>query len=298
MSLPPLYKFLGVEGAKLTLASRTFKHAKPSDFNDTEDLTAESIFPEGTETALKLIAENFVDVLMKHLHDPPTCASPMKEKLALIQHALRQNPHAAELLKADLTGENAKPIYDVNYMRERSVASIAEINEFMQGYRILCVSIHNTSERMWCRYADGHQGVALRIQPNTKKDSKFQLFSPIVYRERRPPLYESVIDFLSDGLFGNRDRYMRSLLDKIVYAKTLEWEYEGEYRLAIPTRQGEEEWNTLSFHPEEITELYLGLAMERKISNEVERQAREMNPGISVFRARRNECGQLDFDQT
>ena len=39
MTLPPLYKYLNVQGAKLTLGNRTFRHAKPSDFNDIEDMT-------------------------------------------------------------------------------------------------------------------------------------------------------------------------------------------------------------------------------------------------------------------
>jgi hypothetical protein len=47
MALPPLYKYLSVEGAKKTLGTNTFRHAKPSSFNDTEDLTVSSIFPEG-----------------------------------------------------------------------------------------------------------------------------------------------------------------------------------------------------------------------------------------------------------
>jgi hypothetical protein len=33
MALPPLYKYLDVQGAKLTLGNRTFKHAKPSTFS-------------------------------------------------------------------------------------------------------------------------------------------------------------------------------------------------------------------------------------------------------------------------
>jgi hypothetical protein len=45
-TLPPLYKYLDFKGALLTLANKTFKHAKPSDFNDTEDLTLQSLFPE------------------------------------------------------------------------------------------------------------------------------------------------------------------------------------------------------------------------------------------------------------
>jgi hypothetical protein len=44
----------------------------------------------------------------------------------------------------------------------------------------------------------------------------------------------------------------------------LEWAHENEYRLDIPLRQNEEPWNTLPYHPEEIVELSLGLAMEKR----------------------------------
>jgi len=64
MSLPPLYKYLDVQGARRTLTNRTFRHAKPSTFNDTEDLTIRSIFPEDEETALEQLKHGFVDVLM------------------------------------------------------------------------------------------------------------------------------------------------------------------------------------------------------------------------------------------
>ena len=57
MTLPPLYKYLDIQGAKLTLGNKTFKHAKPSDFNDVEDLTIRSIFPEETDLALKRLED-------------------------------------------------------------------------------------------------------------------------------------------------------------------------------------------------------------------------------------------------
>lgn len=41
MALPPLYKYLDVKGAKLTLGNDTFRHAKPSDFNDVEDMAVQ-----------------------------------------------------------------------------------------------------------------------------------------------------------------------------------------------------------------------------------------------------------------
>ncbi len=105
MALPPLYKYLDVRGAKLTLGSRTFKHSKPSDFNDTEDLTVQSIFSEDTEAVLKKHTNVFTDVILQHLNDPPTCGSPLKEELALIQQVYRTNPKAAEIVKAELIKE-------------------------------------------------------------------------------------------------------------------------------------------------------------------------------------------------
>src|ERR1700722_7422643 len=149
MVLPPLYKYPNVQGAKLTLGNRTFRHAKPSDFNDIEDMTVQSIFPEETEVALKHLSEGFTDVVLAHLNDPPTCASPMREKLALIQQAYRNNPMAAELVKAELAKPDAKPLFDVEHMRTRAVVHVKDINDLMQEWRVLCVTTNNHSEKMW-----------------------------------------------------------------------------------------------------------------------------------------------------
>src|SRR6267154_5441892 len=147
MALPPVYKYLGVQGAKLTLVNRTFKHAKPSDFNDTEDLTIQSIFPEETEAVLDRLKRGFTDVILQHLDDVPTCSSPMKEKLAIIQHIYRNNPSAAVEIYAELTKEGRKPIYDLDHMRALSETFLKNINELMQGYRVLCVTFTKTPKR-------------------------------------------------------------------------------------------------------------------------------------------------------
>jgi len=294
MSLPPLYKYLDVSGAKLTLGNRTFKHAKPSDFNDTEDLVIQSIFAEDTEEALKKIAVGFTDVILRHLDEEPTCSSPMKEKIRVIQKGYRANQGVAELVRAEHCG---KRIYDVEYQRDRAQVYIAEINEFMQGYRVLCVSTHKDSERMWTEYAEKHKGVSLRIQPNLAKDSKFQLFRPVVYREKRPPLYEDTLDFIAGALFGDYEAQIKEIVERIIYTKTLDWQHEGEYRLAIPIRKDEGPWTTLPYHPEEITELYLGIEMEKSDIEDIVGKARIVNRDIAIFRAKRDGGGTLVFDQ-
>lgn len=287
MSLPPLYKYLDVQGAKLTLGNRTFKHAKPSDFNDIEDLTIQSIFPEEIEIALKKLSNSFTDVIVKHLNDPPTCHPPLREKLALIQQVYRTNPDALELLKA-VSKEGGAPLYDVEHMRELAKKFVKEINEFMQDYRILCVTIHKNSELMWSRYAENHKGIALRVEPNIAVDSKFQLFRRVEYRENRPALYDDTLDFIADSLFGDQEARRSAILDKIAYSKTLLWQHEGEYRLAIPLGEGEQPWNTLNYHPEEVTELYLGLGMTKEDKDEIVSVAQALNPAIAIFQMSRD----------
>ena len=123
MALPPLCKYLGVQGAKLTLGNRSFKHSKPSDFDDTEDLTIRGIFPEETEVALTELSCGFTDVILQHFDEIPACRSPMKEKVAIIQHVYRTNPNAAHGVKAAMAKEGRNSVYDVEYMRARKRSS-------------------------------------------------------------------------------------------------------------------------------------------------------------------------------
>jgi Protein of unknown function (DUF2971) len=176
----------------------------------------------------------------------------------------------------------AGQIFTVEDWRTRSKDLIVEMNKFMQDYRVLCVTIHKDSEEMWSVYAQNHTGIALRIDPNVAKDSKFQRFLPVRYRASRPSLYDETLDFIEGALFGDQEATKRAMLDKIIYSKTLKWEHEGEYRLVIPLRPGET-WNTMPYHPEEITELYLGRSMSKESKDEIIGSARAVNPDIAIF---------------
>ena len=297
MTLPPLYKYLDIQGAKLTLGNGTFRFSKPSDFNDLEDLTVQSIFPEETEAALAKLSNGFTDVILQHLNDQPTCGSPRREMVELIQYAFRNNPEAAEVAKVELSKDDGKPIYDVDHIRERANEFIKWINEFMQDYRVFCVTIHKDSEKMWSVYAETHKGIVLRIQPNVAKNSKFQHFRPVEYREKRPPLYEDTLDFIAGSLFGDQEARIKEIMEKIVYSKTLPWRHEDEYRLAIPLLAGDPPWNTLKYHPEEVTELYLGYAMTQEDKKEIVSKAKALNPAIKIFQAGRLADTKLTFDR-
>src|SRR5258707_1322369 len=252
------------------------------------DYDFHQLSPEETEVALMRLSEGFTDVILAHLDDPPACASPMREKLALIQQAYRNNPKASELVKAELAKADAKPLYDVEHMRGRAQTHIKEINDFMQRWRVLCVTTNKDSERMWSEYAENHKGIVLRIEPNVAKDSHFQCFQPVIYRDKRPPFYDDTMEFIVDGLFGDQEARIRAIMEKIIYAKTLKWQHECEYRLAIPLGQDEEPFDTLPYHPEEITEMYLGLAMDPMDRDEIVAKARALNQDIAIFQEKRD----------
>jgi hypothetical protein len=84
--------------------------------------------------------------------------------------------------------------------------------------------------------------------------------------------------------------------DHRIYSKTLKWHHESEYRLAIPLGQNEEPDETLSYHLEEITEMYLGLAMDPQDREEIIAKARLVNPHIAIFQAKRDVKGAIAFD--
>ncbi len=232
------------------------------------------------DETLAEIESSFVDVLIDHLDEPITCDSPMREQLALIQWGLKKNPEVARAVKKELAKAQ---VYDREHMRHRAQEHIRELNDFMQGYRIFCVTTHNKSDRMWTEYADGHRGAMIRIEPNYSRDSKFRLFRPVQYQDERPPLFSSTEDFIVGSFFRDRSLRIRAMIERIIYTKTRQWEHEAEYRLAIPLARGEESWDVLPYHPDEVSELYLGAATNENEKNEIVELAIARNPNIGIF---------------
>lgn len=278
-----LYKYLNVEGARLTLRNRNFKHAKPSDFNDFSDMTVERTFPEDEETAAALYKANFHDIILRNIDRAPTCSNEdHRKKVALIQTIYREHPDFVQITKQKFSEMKLTDIYDLDRLRKVRESVVADINRFLQAERVLCVSEKIDSKKMWALYAEDHQGIALAIVPNMEKDSKYSLFRKVKYEEKRPCLYESAMSYFENSLFGDKDAETKRALDRIIYTKTKDWEYEQEYRLAIPMLE-DRDWNTMPFHPEEIVDLYLGAKISTELKSECIRLAKVINPNINIY---------------
>lgn len=293
MALPPLYKYLNVDGAKKTLENKCFRFAKPSEYQDLEDMKAASLFPEGLEEALKILQDGFVDVIVENPHAAPTGPERLRPKIAELQKILRENPKATQIVKDGLKKEPEKNGFNIEHWRKQSDAFVQEINEFMQNHRVLCVTTDNASDRMWRGYAQEDHGIALRIEPNVAKDSKFQKFVAVTYQDKRPAIFSSARHYAKETMFGDQAARARASMDKIICAKTKAYEFEKEYRLAIPRGEEEEDYRVLAYHPEEITELYLGSKMTDADKKDIIAKAKAVNPNIKIFQCKRDAKGQV-----
>jgi hypothetical protein len=293
MSLPPLYKYLDVQGAKLTLGNECFRFAKPSDYKDLEDMTAQSLFPDALEKALPMLSDAFVDAIMTNIHAPPTCSPKQRALVTTLQSLFRMDPKQADFVKEGLRKDPAKAGMSLDYWKTQSDEFVKNTNTFMQNYRVFCVTTDKISDRMWKEYAEADRGTALRITPNT--DSMYEKFAPVTYREKRPPIFAKTGDFAVESLFGDQAERARAALHGIIYSKTMPYKFESEYRLAIPLGEGEEDYRTQPFQPDEITELYLGAAISDTDKQEILALAKTLNGRMKIFQAKRDPTGKISF---
>ena len=151
------------------------------------------------------------DCLAKHVDDNPTSANPqIRTKVRQLQAIFKANPDAANIMNEAMKKTGTPPILDREQMKKRNRDFVAEINLLMQNWRVLCVSTLNNSEEMWVRYADGHQGIVLRIVPNLEKDRKFQRFAPVVYRESGPRFMKAQLAFKRTACSATSRRDLRN----------------------------------------------------------------------------------------
>ncbi len=294
MPLPPLYKYLDVDGATKTLGGQCFKHAKPSTFNDKEDLTVAGMFPGNLADALKNIQANLGEMILTNIDRPATCSSAsMRQTVTKLQDIFRANSKAASIFVQELKKKPELLKLDVSNVEQLAQSTIDGVNEMMRRHRVFCVTTERDAEEMWSGYAEDHKGIAMRVLAGPGRDSKFELFRPVSYREKRPTIYRDGGHFMSATLFEDQDASARAAMHDIIYTKALDWQNEKEYRLVIPLDEGEDDWSLLKFHPEEITELYLGLAMDEAIKSEVVEKAVAINPAIVVFQMKRDAAGLL-----
>ena len=73
----------------------------------------------------------------------------MRMKVALIQKVYREHPGFVQIAKRKTEELKLTDVYDLDQLRKTREDVVADINAFLQGYRVLCVSERVDSKKMW-----------------------------------------------------------------------------------------------------------------------------------------------------
>lgn len=122
---------------------------------------------------------------------------------------------------------------------------------------ICCFSETNENAALWAHYADKNTGVVLGFEPLEETDSPLLTAKPVEYvQDISFPLTEQ--DLLES--FGQLKGINQSkIIEKPIFTKKIDWQYEKEWRVSIWQRPNEVYTAQFyPFSPIELKEIYFG----------------------------------------
>jgi len=283
-----LYKYTTYAAARAIIANSTLKLSVPMAFNDPFDILLEEALGSDVEEFLRDLIPAFFDVVSGELDHGALRPGNFRDTITKINQHLRRLPSEAlterrqEWLKQPLE----RVWTDLSFLRENNRIVVETIRGQLSTYGIFCTSINKDSLLMWAHYADHHRGLVLEFEPDLENDSALLASRPVRYSDERPLLYRTPRDILDKALFMSSDESAKSILEPLIYSKSTEWEYEEEFRLAIPCfipPGASVEY--LSFYPRELSRIYFGCRTPHIQQDELKALARARNPNVSFSRA-------------
>ena len=110
---------------------------------------------------------------------------------------------------------------------------------------------------MWAHYADKHRGAVIGFRCVPAVDSCFCAATKVNYKDHLPSL--GSLDEWIQHLIGLKFIDLESRFMEMTYTKSVDWQYEHEYRYALPALLGRSEpFDIRTVLPEEIHSLWLG----------------------------------------
>lgn len=113
-------------------------------------------------------------------------------------------------------------------------------------FRVACFTESNISPLMWAHYAESHKGFCIEYDLKKLAEGYRYGLLPVIYSDKRYDVTNAVI---------SRNK---NLLMNPYYFKSMEWEYEKEWRMVITEDLVNDNEYYADFH-EGITGIYLGL---------------------------------------
>jgi Protein of unknown function (DUF2971) len=282
-----LYKYLNYDGAKSTLANCTLKLSSPLAFNDPFDMKLEEALGlEITEFAEALGPAVF-EFLSGEIDYTQVRNSKLGATVILFNRQLKTLTKA-ELYKrkSAMSSMPVKEIFKFDVLQQQHDDLIDHIQNNFRGSGVFCTSKNKNSLLMWSHYADHHRGAVFKFIPDEMRDSALLISKPVRYTRERPLIYRTPEDLIRNAIMMPLFESVKQMTENLIYTKSVEWQYEEEYRLVIPRFIPAGKTNEmLSFYPEELVAVYFGCRIDEQQKQELTILAREVNSKTQFYQA-------------
>lgn len=148
--------------------------------------------------------------------------------------------------------------------------------KYKRSYNICCLSEKKDSLLMWSHYANEHKGFNIEYK-TTEIFDMHPILCPILYTEKMPSFASGENEIVN--------------FSKLLFTKSLEWEYESEWRIA---RLGTEDYEFIQ--TPKPTAIYTGCRIDSELFNKLFDYCKTNN--VRLFRGKKNKFKyKLDFEE-
>jgi hypothetical protein len=282
-----IYKFQSFDGLCKTLEKRTVRLSKPSDLNDPLDIYLQECFGKDRKAFFEELKGALQDFIEGEIDLSSLPDSPYKAKItAIITAHKKASPEQRAKMREEMSRIPIEELYDLKKLEETEQELLSSVYQSFELDGVFCSTVDFKNLLMWAHYADRHQGAVIEFTPNKERDSAFLASRRIIYSNERPVLYATAQEMIFSGIAMSTEESGKFILDKLIYTKGKDWEYEQEYRLHLPLciKPGQP-FATHEYHPEELTSVFLGCRMSQQSQEKAIALAKTANPSVAIYKA-------------
>ncbi len=272
-------KYTSRRVGRIILENRMLRWSTPGTLNDPYDMQFDLHIEVDREAVKRLTLEKLWDA---HYGPHP---APVGNPLGVVIRAFRGR--FPQLTREEFDRQYGEAIEEGLARMERALPTFQrEVRSQIARSKILCLTEIADSAPMWAYYAEQHQGLVLRFKSVPELDSPWVTARPIQYHADMPRLLDA--DFLADLSSGRATLEPTTILDRLIYTKSIEWAHEREWRIfSGDGRDVDALYEDLPFHQQELEAVIFGCRIPAQDRAAFLRLIREHYPQALMFEVER-----------
>ena len=271
--LDAYFKYYTADALKLALVSATRKWSSPFEFNDPFDNRLDIQW-----TGSSIDIENSMAArIIRLVEEENTNLDLLSPEILFLVYTIRAMPSADRSAFLEILKE-PEEIYTQAGLSDLHVKINEALELLLSDTSIFCLTEDHDNLLMWAHYADNHKGGVIKFLPVEQVDSPLLLAKKVVYSASSPAM-----EFTN--LLDNTAEFRRAIIDTITLTKSIDWQYEKEWRVVTALRNHVKKYEILPFAEEEVGGLYLGCRIPEKNKSELIEIIAEKYPWAPIYQA-------------